>query len=96
MTIKLLGLAAAFALVPGVILAQTSSKTTPPDRGRHPAATTSASSAGEIAENVPPKAIEEQKDPNLIGSPAWWTTHATADGKPLSAEGMRAKEKKTP
>jgi len=23
-----------------------------------------------------------QNDPNLIGSPAWWRTHATADGKP--------------
>jgi hypothetical protein len=23
-----------------------------------------------------------QNDPNLIGSPAWWRTHLTADGKP--------------
>ena len=23
-----------------------------------------------------------QNDPNLIGSPAWWRTHATADGRP--------------
>ncbi len=30
--------------------------------------------------------LAEQKDPKLMGSPAWWSTHATADGKPLSAE----------
>jgi hypothetical protein len=23
-----------------------------------------------------------QNDPNIIGSPAWWRTHLTADGKP--------------
>ena len=23
-----------------------------------------------------------QNDPNLIGSPAWWRTHLTADGRP--------------
>jgi hypothetical protein len=90
MAIKLLGLAAAVALCPGVILAQqTSPKKPPPDRARHPAATTTTSSSGEVAENVPQKAIQEQKDPNLMGSPAWWSTHATADGKPLSAEGTR-------
>jgi hypothetical protein len=85
MSIKLLSLSAAFVLVPGVILAQTSSKPT-----------TSASSAGEVSANVPEAAITEQKDPKLIGSPAWWSTHATADGKPLSEEGARAAEKKTP
>ena len=79
MTIKLLGLAAAIALCPGVILAQTSSK---------PAST---SSAGEVAASVPQKAIDEQKDPSLIGSPAWWTTRATADGQPMNAAGERRK-----
>jgi hypothetical protein len=83
MTIKLLGLAAAIALCPGVILAQQSSKQRP--------TTTSASSAGEVSASVPQKAIEEQKDPNLIGSPAWWSTHATADGKPLNEAGERRK-----
>jgi hypothetical protein len=24
-----------------------------------------------------------QNDPSIIGSPAWWRTHRTADGKPL-------------
>jgi hypothetical protein len=27
-------------------------------------------------------ATAAQNDPNLIGSPAWWRTHATADGRP--------------
>jgi len=26
-------------------------------------------------------ATAAQRDPNLIGSPAWWSTRATADGK---------------
>lgn len=85
MTIKLLSVAAAIALCPAVVLAQ---QTSPKQ--------TTTSSTGEVSENVPQKAIQEQKDPNLIGSPAWWSTHATADGKPLSAEGSRAAEKKTP
>jgi hypothetical protein len=87
MMIKLLGLAVGVALCAGVASAQTSSKQ--PPATRHPTATTSASSAGEVSESVPQTAIEEQKDPKLTGSPAWWSTHGTADGKPLSAEGMR-------
>lgn len=86
MTIKLLGLAAAIAICPGIILAQ---QTTPKK-------TTTASSAGEVSANVPQKAVEEQKDASLVGSPAWWSTHSTADGKPLGAEGSRAAEKKSP
>jgi hypothetical protein len=92
MMIKILGLAAAIAVIPGVVFAQTSSTQPPP---KHPTATATTSS-GEVSESVPQKAIEQQKDPQLIGSPAWWQTHATADGKPLSAEGQRATEKKTP
>ncbi len=88
MTIKLLGLAVAVALCSGVASAQTSSRQ-PPAQTRHPTAATSGSSAGEVSESVPQSALDEQKDPKLLGSPAWWATHATADGKPLSAEGMR-------
>lgn len=80
MTIKLLSFAAAIAACPAILLAQR----------------TTTSSTGEVSENVPQKAIAEQKDPNLVGSPAWWSTHATADGKPLGAEGSRAVEKKSP
>jgi hypothetical protein len=39
--------------------------------------------------NVTPAMIKEQQDPSLIGSAAWWRTHSTADGKPLSALGSR-------
>ena len=85
MTIKLLGLAAAIAICPGVILAQRTS----------PTKTTTTSSSGEVSEAVPQHAIAEQQDPNLVGSPAWWSTHLTADGRPLTgAEGSRAAEKK--
>jgi hypothetical protein len=82
MIIKLLGLVVGVALCAGVASAQTSSK--------QPTAATSTSSAGEVSASVPQAAIEEQKDPKLLGSPAWWSTHATADGKPLSAEGTRS------
>ena len=27
-----------------------------------------------------------QQDPNIIGSPAWWKTHATADGQTAEFE----------
>jgi hypothetical protein len=30
--------------------------------------------------------LKEQGDPNLIGSPAWWKNHATADGKPIKTQ----------
>jgi hypothetical protein len=82
MSIKLLGLAAAFALIPGVVLAQTTRPQQPPVR---------TSSAGEVSENVPQAAIEAQKNPQLIGSPAWWSTHSTADGQPLNAAEQRRK-----
>lgn len=47
--------------------------------------TTTSTSAGEVSSstaNVPQAALAAQKNPHLIGSPAWWSTHATADGKP--------------
>jgi hypothetical protein len=28
--------------------------------------------------------LKAQQDPNIIGSPAWWKSHGTADGKPIS------------
>jgi hypothetical protein len=47
-------------------------------------------SNGEISDpNVTPAMIKAQEDPSLIGSAAWWRTHSTADGKPLSALGSR-------
>jgi len=72
----------AIALAPGVVLAQSktsaeTSKTT---------TTTSTGEVSSISANVTPAMIKAQDDPNLIGSPAWWKTHSTADGKPLSAK----------
>ncbi len=32
--------------------------------------------------------LQRQKDPNLIGSPAWWSRHSTADGKPRQGGGQ--------
>jgi hypothetical protein len=47
-------------------------------------------SNGEISDpNVTPAMIKAQQDPSRIGSAAWWRTHSTADGKPMSALGNR-------
>jgi hypothetical protein len=40
------------------------------------------SSSGNIDKNVTQAMLAAQNDPNLIGSPAWWKNHGTADGKP--------------
>jgi hypothetical protein len=70
---------AGIALAPAVALGQ--------DQGAKPKPTvqpTPTTSAGDVsmAANVPQSAIQAQNDPKLIGSPAWWKTHVTADGKP--------------
>jgi hypothetical protein len=55
-----------------------------------PGERTTTTSRGEAEDaNVTPAMIKAQQDPSLIGSPAWWRTHSTADGKPLSAMGNR-------
>jgi hypothetical protein len=55
-----------------------------------PGERTTATSKGDVEDaNVTPAMIKAQQDPALIGSPAWWHTHSTADGKPLSAMGNR-------
>lgn len=35
-------------------------------------------------------------NPKMIGSPAWWSTHATADGKPKKAESKNETPKRNP
>ena len=85
MGIKLLAIAAIAAL-PAVAFAQQS--TAPPAQpGTTPTqgAVTRTTSAGSVAgqpAGVTQQALNAQHDPNLIGSPAWWQTHSTADGKP--------------
>jgi hypothetical protein len=86
MGIKLLTIAA-IAAFPAVALAQ-QSKTAPPTQPATPAtqgAVTRTTSAGSVAgepAGVTQQAMNAQHDPNLIGSPAWWQTHSTADGQP--------------
>jgi hypothetical protein len=41
-----------------------------------------SSSSGNVDRNVTQAMIAAQNNPNLIGSPAWWKNHGTADGKP--------------
>jgi len=47
-------------------------------RREQPASTTSSSTS--TSSSATGTAV--QNDPNIIGSPAWWRTHLTADGKP--------------
>ena len=89
MGIKLLAIIGAIGAFPAVALAQQA--TTPP-AGQKPTSTapttagtvTSTTSTGSVigTTTVTEAMLKAQKDPNLIGSPAWWSTHATADGKP--------------
>lgn len=47
-------------------------------RKEQPASTTSGSTSTASSGT----GTAGQNDPNIIGSPAWWRTHLTADGKP--------------
>jgi hypothetical protein len=88
MGIKLLAIAAAIGGFPAVALAQQSSTApaSPPatSAGTQSTRTTVTTSTGAVVSTsvVTPAMLKAQQDPNLIGSPAWWSTHATADGKP--------------
>ena len=51
--------------------------------------TVTSTSTGDVSSSsqgstVTPEMLKGQQDPNIIGSPAWWKSHATADGKPIS------------
>jgi hypothetical protein len=85
--------ALAVTLVPGVVLAQgktskdSTSKDTTASGRKATSQTTTTTSTGDVSAstNVTPDMLKAQSDPNIIGSPAWWRTHATADGKPAGA-----------
>ncbi len=81
---------AIIALCPVVAFGQTSTtKSQAPEAASVKQTVTQTSSTGEVGGPggaVTSEMLAEQKDPKLMGSPAWWSTHATADGKPLSAE----------
>jgi hypothetical protein len=84
----------AIALAPGVVLAQskTSSDTSKMGSATHTTTTTSTGDVSTIDANVTPAMLKAQDDPNLIGSPAWWKTHSTADGKPLQSKSQTSKK----
>jgi len=82
--------AAVVALCPAVLLGQTKEQTPPPEAPSTGTTTvvTRSTAAGEVTAHgatVTPQLLSEQNDPKLVGSPAWWRTHATADGKPVNA-----------
>jgi hypothetical protein len=90
MGIKLLAIIAAIGAFPTVVLAQQS--TTPP-ASKTPTSTAPTTAPGTVTRTtstgtvigtttVTEAMLKAQQDPNLIGSPAWWSTHSTADGKP--------------
>ena len=86
--------AGAVALCPALAISQAPAHHTPQPGMVAQADTTpretKVTSNGELEDqNVTPAMIKAQQDPSLIGSPAWWRTHSTADGKPLSAMGSR-------
>jgi hypothetical protein len=74
------------ALCPAAVLAQSSAKAQPVS----PPSGTVTTSNGQVADAggaVTASALAEQKDPKLVGSPAWWSTHSTADGQPARSDG---------
>ena len=86
----------AVALTPAVVLAQskTSSDSAKTSTAKQTTTTTTTTSTGDVSSsssNVTDAMIKAQDNPNLIGSPAWWKTHATADGKPLSSKSQTGK-----
>jgi hypothetical protein len=80
----------AAALIPAAASAQsTTPKDTTTSQNTAKRDTVASTSAGEISSTgseVSAAVEKARKDPKLIGSPAWWALHATADGKPLSAQ----------
>lgn len=82
----------AMMIVPCAAMAQSKTNDT---SAAKPAQTTTTTSTGEVSSSsaeVTPAMLAAQKNPNVIGTPAWWANHATADGKPLSAERTSYKE----
>ncbi len=73
------------ACCPVLLHAQT--KTAPAMAAKPAMAAPAMAPAGTMmGATVTPEMMAAQKDPNFMGSPAWWSTRSTADGKPLSAD----------
>jgi hypothetical protein len=81
----------AAALIPAAAAAQAkTSADSNASRSSTSRDTVTSTSTGDVsssrsqASSVTPEMLKGQQDPNIIGSPAWWKSHATADGKPIS------------
>jgi hypothetical protein len=82
---------AAIALCPAIALGQARSDTTAKATGQDTAQknVTSTSTGAIASESTGANRTmnKGQDDANVIGTPAWWKTRSTADGKPLGAGG---------
>lgn len=74
----------AMMIIPCAAMAQSKAKDT--SGTKTVPATTSTGEVSSSSADVTAAMLAAQKNPNVIGTPAWWANHATADGKPLSAE----------
>ena len=81
-------LTAAAVLLPGVLAAQTPPRAdtaarTPPSATRtNTAAAAEAAAAQPRESEMTPAMRAAQNNPRIVGSPAWWLRHSTADGQP--------------
>ncbi len=85
----------AFALIPCAAMAQSktardSSKQSTAKQGSSQTTssqtTTSSTSTGDVSSNDPnvtQAMMQAQNNANMIGTPAWWKTHGTAQGGPI-------------
>jgi hypothetical protein len=82
--------AIAVALIPAAASAQSNApKDTTTSRNAAKHDTVTSSSTGDVSSassQVSAEVEKARKDPNVIGSPAWWAVHKTADGKPLNSQ----------
>ncbi|MEO8880019.1 MAG: hypothetical protein ABI446_06435 [Gemmatimonadaceae bacterium] len=76
----------AMMIVPCAAMAQSKTKDSTASKPAQAATTTSAGEVSGPGADVTPAMLAAQKNPNEIGTPAWWANHSTADGKPLSAQ----------
>lgn len=81
--------ALAVALVPAAAMAQskTAKDTSASRHYGDSSRTTTTTATGDVAgpgNEVTSAMLKAQQDPNIVGTPAWWKTHKTADGKPIS------------
>ena len=86
---------AAIALCPAIALSQGRSDTTAKPTGQRAESTAGAAQQDTTKKNVTTTSTgavattnsAAQNDASVIGTPAWWKSHSTADGKPLGAAG---------